>query len=48
MKRIYSIDGLGRPKYNVPILEIIDERNLSLALKYSDIFYDLKEPLFTY
>lgn len=47
-KGIDIVDGLGRPKYNVPILEIVNGLNLSHALMHRDIFYDLKEPLFTY
>ena len=47
-KSVDCVDGSGRTKYNVPILEIINGQNLSLTLMYSDRFYDLKEPLFTY
>ena len=47
-KGIDIVDGLGRHKYNVPILEITNGRDLSCALMCSDRLYDLKEPLFTY
>lgn len=47
-KCVDCVDGSGRTKYNVPILEIINGQNLSYILMYSDRFYDLKEPLFTY
>ena len=47
-KGIDIVDGLGKPKYNVPILEIVNGQNLSYILMHSDRFYDLKEPLFTY
>lgn len=47
-KCIDCVDGSGRTKYNVPILEIINGQNLSYTLIHSDRFYDLKEPLFTY
>lgn len=47
-KCVDCVDGSGRTKYNVPILEIINGQNLSHTLMYSDRFYDLKEPLFTY
>ena len=43
-----TVDGWGRHKYNVPILEIISGQDLSCALMYSDRLYDLKEPRFTY
>lgn len=47
-KCVDCVDGSGRTKYNVPILEIINGQNLSYILMHSDRFYDLKEPLFTY
>lgn len=47
-KCIDIVDGLGRPKYNVPILEIVNGLNLSHALMHRDRLYDLKEPRFTY
>lgn len=47
-KGIDIVDGLGKPKYNVPILEIVNGLNLSHALMYRDRLYDLKEPRFTY
>lgn len=47
-KGIDIVDGLGRPKYNVPILEIVNGLNLSHALMHRDRLYDLKEPRFTY
>ena len=47
-KGIDTVDGFGRHKYNVPILEIIEGLDLSWVLMYSDKLYDLKEPLFTY
>lgn len=47
-KCVDCVDGLGRIKYNVPILQATEGCNMSCVLKYSDIFYDLKEPLFTY
>lgn len=47
-KCVDCVDGSGRTKYNVPILEIINGQNLSYTLMHSDRFYDLKEPLFTY
>lgn len=47
-KGIDTVDDWGLPQYNVPILEIINGRDLNYALMYSDRLYDLKEPLFTY
>lgn len=47
-KGIDIVDGLGWPKYNVPILEIVNGLNLSHALMHRDRLYDLKEPRFTY
>lgn len=47
-KCIDRLDPIGTIRYNVPILHVINGRNLSYALMYSDIAYDLKEPLFTY
>lgn len=47
-KCVDMVDGLGRIKYNEPILHVIKGNSLECALKYSAIMYDLKEPLFTY
>lgn len=47
-KCVDCVDGSGRTKYNVPILQAAEGQNMSCVLKYSDIMYNLKEPLFTY